>query len=48
MPRVTIVLNLTLQKRLREIQSKKIKKSIGSVSFSQVVNEVLEKGLDKF
>ncbi|MBN4046051.1 hypothetical protein JYT57_00030 [Nitrosarchaeum koreense] len=43
--RVTIVLNDDLIKKLRDKQSKLIKESKNSVSFSRVINEVLRKGL---
>ena len=43
--RVTIVLDDSLAKKLRVIQSKKISKSNKSVSFSKVINEELRKAL---
>jgi hypothetical protein len=43
--RVTIVLDENLVKKLRIMQAKKISKIQESVSFSRIVNEVLEKGL---
>ncbi len=43
--RVTIMLNSDIAKKLRNLQVKKLKESASSVSFSRVVNEVLEKGL---
>jgi hypothetical protein len=43
--RITIVLDDDLQKKLREKQAKKIKETGGSVSFSNVVNETLRKGI---
>ena len=43
--RITIILDDDLLKKLHEIQSKQIKQSIKSVSFSRVLNEVLHKGL---
>lgn len=43
--RVTIVLQDDLVKKLREKQSKLIKESTKSVSFSSVVNEYVRKGL---
>jgi hypothetical protein len=45
--RVTIVLDDELIKKLHEIQAKQIKESTGSVSFSEVINETLKKGLRK-
>ncbi len=43
--RLTIMLNSDLAKKLRALQSKKIKETSSTVSFSRIVNEVLEKGL---
>ena len=43
--RITIMLDDDLLKKLHEIQSKQIKKSQKSVSFSRVLNEVARKGL---
>ena len=43
--RLTIVLNSDIAKKLRVLQAKKIKVSSSSVSFSRIINEVLEKGL---
>jgi len=43
--RVTIVLQDDLVKKLREKQSKLIKESTKSVSFSSVVNVYVRKGL---
>jgi len=43
--RITIVLNDENHKKLRNLQAKMIKESTKSVSFSRVINEVLEKGL---
>jgi len=43
--RITIVIGDGLQKKLREIQAKKIKESGDSVSFSSVLNEILRKGI---
>ena len=45
--RVTIVLDDDLMTKLRERQSKLIKKSTGAVSFSKVLNDVLRGGLKK-
>ena len=41
--RITIMLNDDLIKKLRTIQSTEIKKTSGHVSFSQVINQVLQK-----
>ena len=43
--RITIMLDDDLLKKLHEIQSKQIKKSKKSVSFSRILNEVARKGL---
>ncbi|WP_428325605.1 hypothetical protein [Nitrosopumilus sp.] len=46
--RITIILNSELSKKLRNLQAKKLKESPSSVSFSRVINEVLEKGLKQY
>jgi hypothetical protein len=43
--RLTIMLNSEIAKKLRALQSKKIKETSATVSFSRIINEVLEKGL---
>ena len=43
--RTTIVMDDELVKKLRSIQSKKIAKSKGSISFSSIVNDELRKSL---
>ncbi len=43
--RITVVLDDELVKKLRNIQSMKIRKSKKSVSFSRVINEELRKDL---
>jgi len=43
--RVTIMLDDDLHTKLRKIQADKLKNATGSVSFSQVLNETLKKGL---
>ncbi len=43
--RITVVLDDQLVKKLRNIQSMKIRKSKKSVSFSSVINEELGKSL---
>ena len=43
--RITIMLNSDIAKKLRSLQAKKIKESSSTVSFSRIVNEVLEKAL---
>ncbi|WP_299290826.1 hypothetical protein [Nitrosopumilus sp.] len=44
--RITIMLNSDIAKKLRNMQAKKVKESASSVSFSRIVNEVLQKGLE--
>ncbi len=46
--RVTVVIDETNAEKLRNIQAKLIKTSVKSVSFSHVLNLVLEEGLRKF
>lgn len=46
--RVTIVLNSDIAKKLRNLQAKTLKESASSVSFSRIINEVLEKGLKQY
>ncbi len=41
--RITVILDDEVVKKLRILQSKKISKSVGSVSFSSVVNDELKK-----
>ncbi len=43
--RITIVMEESIVKKLRFLQSKQIKESSGSVSFSRVVNDALRKYL---
>ena len=43
--RITIMLNSDIAKKLRILQAKKIKESSSTVSFSGIINDVLEKGL---
>ena len=43
--RTSIMLDEDLQKKLRVLQSKKIRVSGKNISFSQVINEVIQKGL---
>ncbi len=40
------MLNSDIAKKLRNMQAKKVKESASSVSFSRIVNEVLQKGLE--
>jgi len=43
--RVTIMLNSEIAKKLRKMQAKKLLETSSTVSFSRIINEVLEKGL---
>ena len=43
--RLTIILNNDIAKKLRVLQAKKIRETSSTVSFSRIVNEVLDKGL---
>jgi len=43
--RLTVMLNSDIAKKLRALQAKQIKESASTVSFSRIINEVLEKGL---
>ena len=43
--RVTIIIDDDVHKRLRNLQSKMIRESDGSVSFSRVINELVKKAL---
>ena len=43
--RVTVMIEDDVAKKLRELQSKKLRTSNKSVSFSSVINEVLKKEL---
>ena len=43
--RISIMLDDDLQKKLRELQAKMIIRSQESISFSQVVNEIIRRGL---
>ncbi|MFQ5781604.1 MAG: hypothetical protein ACE5GR_00945 [Nitrosopumilus sp.] len=43
--RITVMLDEGTIKKLRELQAKQIKESKASVSFSKVINEVLQKSM---
>ncbi len=43
--RITVMIDDDNHKKLRNLQSKMIAKSEGTVSFSKVINEILRKGL---
>ena len=43
--RITIMLNSEIAKKLRKLQAKKLLETSSTVSFSRIINEVLEKGL---
>lgn len=45
--RITIMLDGGIAEKLRDIQAKKIKESQSSISFSRVLNDALEEGLEK-
>ena len=45
--RITIVLDENIEKKLRGLQSKHVKNSVKSISFSRILNMVLEEGLKK-
>jgi len=46
MTRITLVINGPIEKKLRLLQAKAITASPKSVSFSRIVNIVLDEGLD--
>jgi len=46
--RLTIMLNSEIAKKLRALQVKKIKESTSTVSFSRIINEVLQEGLKSY
>ena len=43
--RVTVTIEDKLMVKLRNIQAKKLKNQTESVSFSKILNEIIEKGL---
>ena len=43
--RVTIIIGLELDKKVRLLQSKMITKTNGSYSFSRIINDLLEIGI---
>ena len=45
--RITIVLDVDLQKKLHEMQAKRIKETVQAASFSSIVNEVVRTSLKK-
>ena len=45
--RISIVVDDDLDKKLRLIQAKSIQDTVGSVSYSRVMNNTLRKGLKK-
>ena len=47
MAAVTVMIDDKNLKQLRELHAKRIQNSYTNVSFSRIVNEVLEKGLKK-
>ncbi len=46
--RITITLDPNLESTIRNIQAKKISESNKTISFSNVINEILRKGLKDF
>ena len=46
--RITIVLDSEISSKLRNIQSRMIKSQNRSISFSKVINEILEEGLKHY
>lgn len=46
--RKTIMLDDDLVKKIRAIQSKQLREQNQSISFSNVINQVLKEGLKKF
>ena len=46
--RITIMLDSEISTKLRTIQSKMIRSSDKSVSFSKVINDILEEGLKHY
>ena len=46
--RITVVLDVSNVEKLRGIQAKLLKGSVKSVSFSSVLNRVIDEGLKKF
>lgn len=45
--RITFMIDYDVEKKLREIQAKMIQTETKSVSFSKVINEILNKGMKK-
>ncbi len=48
MRRVTITLDVKLDSKIRDIQAKKILETTKSVSFSEVIEEILREGLKAY
>ena len=46
--RVTITLDKQIESKIRNIQAKKISENNEAISFSKVINQILEKGLEEF
>ncbi len=46
--RVTITIDEKLESRIRAIQAKKITESKKSISFSNVINEIIKSGIKNF
>ena len=45
--RITIMLDKDIEKKLRKLQAEKIQQESRNVSFSEIVNDYLEKGIKK-
>lgn len=45
--RITIMIDVDLDKKIRAIQAKMIQTTLNSVSYSKVINETLQKSLNK-
>ena len=44
--RITITINQEIESKLRDLQAKKILESKKSISFSQIINQILTDGLN--
>ena len=44
--RITIMIEKDLERKLRKAQGKKIAEAAKSITFSEVINDVIRKGLD--
>jgi len=46
--RVTISIDPSLESKIRNLQARKISESKKAISFSNIVNEILKKGLEAY